>query len=781
MGLFAGLFLMGCGGHPHKPSPLQKRVRDARSASCAETFGNHAIFHISVDGTDVGREVRSDFVQEGENGLQRVFISHLVTNERMGTILFPKTVVKTEVTAVESGLLLEADVVQKTQINTNHIHIFHENNRWNRVIYTNGTYSTMGSDSRDTLPLNGQETIGSLMYEKLGKLAIGQISAPQTFWFFDPLHNKPFEITASRPKAETLAIEGQDIDGVWVEVRKKDEEKVVARGFFDGDGLLWVEEYPDIHETRRRVTGQFSLPSETSELIVGLRSETYIYDPSSATRATYHLNASPDRLDAISLLDEPHNQTLTRVSPEKSVLVVHAGAPDQGDPPNDRDLGSSLYIKPNDPSIVQAYKYLRSAGKRGELSKERRLNATPVVARVSLIQHPKKFWADPDKVAGVIMRYVSALLPDKRHTFSMADAVTTLERGAGDCTEHSVLFASLMRAHGIPTRLVSGMFLTRGGLWAYHMWAAYWDGEMWQSIDPSTMTLRTGALHVALGGGASVFADIRERLADFMWRTFSGVSFDLVEAANEGELLFLARPLQQHQNLGETALFNAVVLSDQGDPLGALKLLDENISKNTRSLTVRCMRAELFADAGQCQSALDIIDTLRQETSASENTTLLDKIELNCLLENKSFDRAEKIYKRVDSFISDNGSERTVLRSKVLFAQGKEGEAIALVEDALKSHSDDAILLSAFSELVSRLEDADEAVLERALKSAWKAVRLTAYADPEVLATFSRLLDRADSKNHAVWFLDHALILSPLNARLRTLRKEIAPSKQCDE
>jgi tetratricopeptide (TPR) repeat protein len=363
----------------------------------------------------------------------------------------------------------------------------------------------------------------------------------------------------------------------------------------------------------------------------------------------------------------------------------------------------------------------------------------------------------------------------------MADAVTTLDKGGGDCTEHSVLFASLMRAHGIPTRLVSGMFLTRGGLWAYHMWATYWDGESWQSIDPSTMTLRTGALHVALGRGAAVFSDVRDRLADFMWRTFSGVSFNLVEAANDGEKLFLARPIQHHRNLGETALFNAVVLSDQGDYLGALKLLDDNISEEARSLTVKCMRAELFANAGRCDNALSVIDSLRKETSSYENTSLLDKIELKCLLAKKSFDKAWKIYQRVDSLISDNASERTVLKSNFYFAKGEEKQAISFLDSALDQHPDDITLLSAFSNLVSKSKSANDDLLNRSLSAAWKASRLTAFSDPAILATFSRILSRVDSSDHAEWFVAHALILSPQDVALQDLRKKISKSSSCSD
>jgi hypothetical protein len=388
---FILFFSPSCAGRsPVFSSPPSYLPHAPLSKTCRDTYGNHSIFHISVDGIDVGREVRSDFVKEGDTGLERIFISHTVKNERMGTILFPSVVVKSELTSLSSGQLLEADVVQKTQINTNHIHISRNDDGWSRTIDTRGTFSSASSDTSDDLPLNGTETVGFFLYNRLSQIALGKSKSPKTFSFFDILHNAPFDLTVSNPIPDTLSFDEQETHGNWVEVFKKNENSPVARFFFDNEGLLWFEDYPDIHETRRRATGPFSLPSETSELLVGLRSDTYLYDPNIATRATYHLISTPDRLDALSLLDEPLNQTVKRISPKLSELTVHAGAPDQQDPPSAADLGSSLYIKPEDPKVIQAYKYLRSAGKHGSLSKSRRLNATPVIALLSS-KIPKNF------------------------------------------------------------------------------------------------------------------------------------------------------------------------------------------------------------------------------------------------------------------------------------------------------------------------------------------------------------------------------------------------------
>jgi hypothetical protein len=196
-------FSLSCAGRPplfssRSPSSSPSVLSLSPSSdTCRDTYGNHAVFHISVDGTDVGREVRSDFVKQGDTGLERIFISHTVKNERMGTILFPSVVVKSELTSLSSGQLIEADVVQKTQINTNHIHISRDNGGWTRTIDTKGTFSSTASDSSVALPLKGTETVGFLLYDRLSGIALGRSKPPFTFSFFDTLHNAPIDILVS--------------------------------------------------------------------------------------------------------------------------------------------------------------------------------------------------------------------------------------------------------------------------------------------------------------------------------------------------------------------------------------------------------------------------------------------------------------------------------------------------------------------------------------------------------------------------------------------------------
>ncbi|MEM1027338.1 MAG: transglutaminase-like domain-containing protein [Planctomycetota bacterium] len=90
-----------------------------------------------------------------------------------------------------------------------------------------------------------------------------------------------------------------------------------------------------------------------------------------------------------------------------------------------------------------------------------------------------------------------------------SDVARTLQ---GDCTEHAVLLAALLRGAGIPSRCVSGLvyadqFAGHEGIFGYHMWTQAWiddDGEgpapgRWMDFDATLPgDTRFDATHIAL-------------------------------------------------------------------------------------------------------------------------------------------------------------------------------------------------------------------------------------------------------------------------------------------
>ncbi len=79
----------------------------------------------------------------------------------------------------------------------------------------------------------------------------------------------------------------------------------------------------------------------------------------------------------------------------------------------------------------------------------------------------------------------------------MLPASAILKNRTGDCTEHSVLTAALLRACGIPARCVVGVILSedfngKKNVFVYHMWVEAFYNKRWIQVDST----RPGSLHL---------------------------------------------------------------------------------------------------------------------------------------------------------------------------------------------------------------------------------------------------------------------------------------------
>ncbi|MFH1061455.1 MAG: transglutaminase-like domain-containing protein [Candidatus Omnitrophota bacterium] len=79
---------------------------------------------------------------------------------------------------------------------------------------------------------------------------------------------------------------------------------------------------------------------------------------------------------------------------------------------------------------------------------------------------------------------------------SIPSAVDVLKTREGDCNEHSVLFAALARAIGVPTKINVGLAYTNGRFY-YHAWCSVYTG-VWVDMDPTFGQNIADAGHIKL-------------------------------------------------------------------------------------------------------------------------------------------------------------------------------------------------------------------------------------------------------------------------------------------
>ena len=84
---------------------------------------------------------------------------------------------------------------------------------------------------------------------------------------------------------------------------------------------------------------------------------------------------------------------------------------------------------------------------------------------------------DPCALVEKFTAYVFTMLK-KRNTATFSNALETLKAGFGDCGEHAVLLGALLRAAGIPARVVLGLvYVGPKKAYMYHAWVMALAGE----------------------------------------------------------------------------------------------------------------------------------------------------------------------------------------------------------------------------------------------------------------------------------------------------------------
>jgi hypothetical protein len=85
---------------------------------------------------------------------------------------------------------------------------------------------------------------------------------------------------------------------------------------------------------------------------------------------------------------------------------------------------------------------------------------------------------------------------EKIPLISNPDAIEILEQRKGDCNEHAVLLAALLRSAGIPARICTGLVYLKDDFY-FHAWNEAYVGE-WLSVDAAFNQVPTDATHIKL-------------------------------------------------------------------------------------------------------------------------------------------------------------------------------------------------------------------------------------------------------------------------------------------
>lgn len=143
-------------------------------------------------------------------------------------------------------------------------------------------------------------------------------------------------------------------------------------------------------------------------------------------------------------------------------------------------LGPNQYVQAADPAIVSAARSGLGLGP----------GVDPAAALAG--RSAKERW----RAAKQLERWVHRHIRAKHLGVGFASAREVLDRREGDCTEHAVLLAALLRAAGIPARAAVGLMYWHG-VFGYHMWTEVHVGG-WRSLDATIAGPFVDATHITL-------------------------------------------------------------------------------------------------------------------------------------------------------------------------------------------------------------------------------------------------------------------------------------------
>lgn len=112
---------------------------------------------------------------------------------------------------------------------------------------------------------------------------------------------------------------------------------------------------------------------------------------------------------------------------------------------------------------------------------------------------------EPGKIALAMEKYVHEKLTQKNFSTALASAAEVAKSLEGDCTEHAVLLAAMLRAKEIPSRVAVGVVyveLNKQPSFGGHMWTEAWLNGKWVPLDATLGRGGTHAGHIKLGASS---------------------------------------------------------------------------------------------------------------------------------------------------------------------------------------------------------------------------------------------------------------------------------------
>lgn len=348
----------------------------------------------------------------------------------------------------------------------------------------------------------GTQLIGDAMLAMSGKpIEVGQK--------FRAAYFNPLLLSIDKLEVEVLRKERVELDSVF-----SGDTFVVRSGSPLGDITTWQEANGDVvkaetlmsvkivRETREQSLSAFERQAPKPPdfaVLTSVKADKDIPNPRNVMELNVRLLGFPNNASAIS----DNRQRATPVSEADGKSAVDYEIRVKG-----FDARKSIKIPVKMPGLAHLLEespYIQTTDQ-GIKAKAREIAGGEVKAYIA---------------AGKISRWVKANMRSQTDIGVVRSASEVLKSKRGVCRDYAILYTSLARAAGIPTRLASGLVYLDGGFY-YHVWAESFVGE-WVAFDPTMEGELVDATHIKLAQGeatamfemAKVIGNLRAEIKGF--------------------------------------------------------------------------------------------------------------------------------------------------------------------------------------------------------------------------------------------------------------------------
>ena len=276
-------------------------------------------------------------------------------------------------------------------------------------------------------------------------------------------------------------------DEVSADVVDVVDPRATTRVFFDGNqsvlkvtGPMGMELFPEAKTVAMDLSGS---AGKTVDLAIS--TSLKVEPPIQNANQLKSLKMKVTGVDLSRIPSDAH-QTVTA----EGIWTIHPTRPQEKSATESRFLKPSHLIESDDPEIKGLAKKLR-----GEL-------------------------ADTVGVAERIRAYVNEQMRVNTGIGVLRNAKEVLKTKEGLCRDHAILCAALLRASGIPTKLVSGLVYDQDAFY-YHAWVEYWAGN-WVGLDSTRTNEFLPAIYMKLADGEVSDA--------FLFFVLDGAKIEVMEA-----------------------------------------------------------------------------------------------------------------------------------------------------------------------------------------------------------------------------------------------------------